>query len=245
MPKDFGTPGPRAIYPDACTSRSLSSVSAESERLFWRLISQADDQGRLEGDVLVLRSLCVPLLAKATTALVERWLGELVANKLILRYEIEDLELVQLVTWWRWQAGMRRAYASRWPAPEGWSDVVFGHGGDSPKTYRDAVGLPVGARKLPAASPQPAGILPAPSPHVAGLAHAGLPAPAPAGAQPLPVPSAGASAIETTPQPPASGGRRTRARDLAPMRSTTRYDDLLERDDDVPWAEPAAEQVPA
>jgi hypothetical protein len=230
MPKDFGTPGPRAIYPDACTSRSLSSLSAESERLFWRLISQADDQGRLEGDVLVLRSLCVPLLAKATTAVVERWLAELVANKLILRYQDADAEHVQLVTWWRWQAGMRRAYASRWPAPEGWSDVVFGHGGNSPKTYRDAVGLPVGARNLPAPSPQPAGSLPADSPQGAGKL------PAPSRAQPLPVPSAGAT---TTPQPPASGGRRTRARDLGPMRSPTRYDDLLERDDELPWLEGA------
>jgi hypothetical protein len=36
---------------------------------------------------------------------------------------------------------------------------------------------------------------------------------------------------ESTPQPPASGGRRTRARDLGPMRSPTRYNDLLESDD--------------
>ncbi len=223
MPKDFGTPGPRAIYPDACTSRSLSGVSADAERLFWRIISQADDQGRLEGDALVLRSLCVPLLAKATTAHVERWLDELVASKLIQRYEVEALHLVQIVTWWRWQAGMRRAYASRWPAPEGWSDVVFGHGGDSPKTYRDAVGLPAGARKLPAASPQVAGNLPADCPQVAGSAPAGLRAPAPAGAQPLPVPSAGASAVETTPQPPASGGRRPRTRDLGPIRPPGGY----------------------
>lgn len=51
---------------------------------------------------------------------------------------------------------------------------------------------------------------------------------APAGGRPDPTDS------ESTPQPPASGGRRTRARDLGPMRSPTRYDDLLERDDPVP-----------
>jgi hypothetical protein len=251
MPKEYGTPGPRAIYPDACTSRSLSSVGPEAERLFWRLISQADDQGRLEGDTLVIRSLCVPLLAKATTAHVERWLAELVAARLVVRYQVDSAELVQIVTWWRWQAGMRRAYASRWPAPEGWQDAVFGHGGDSPKTYREAAGLPSGARKwtpaepdeLPAASGQSAGTLRATSGQLAGnlpaasgqsadLAHAPLRAHEPAGAQPLPVPSAGASARDTTPQPPASGGRRTRARDLGPMRSPTRYDELLEGDDD-------------
>lgn len=51
---------------------------------------------------------------------------------------------------------------------------------------------------------------------------------------------------DTTPQPPARGGRRTRARDLGPMRSPTRYDDLLERDDE-PWLDPQerAAEVPA
>lgn len=253
MPKEYGTPGPRAIYPDACTSRSLSSVGPEAERLFWRLISQADDQGRLEGDALVIRSLCVPLLAKASTALVERWLRELVNAQLVVTYQHDGADLVQIVTWWRWQAGMRRAYASKWPAPEGWHDVVFGHGGDGPKTYRDAVGLPIAARSLPAASPQPAGTLPASSPQGAGELPAPPRAPLrahePAGAQPLPVPSAGASAMDTTPQPPASGGRRTRARDLGPMRSPTRYDELLVSDDtpaeDVPWLAPRTDEVPA
>jgi hypothetical protein len=45
-------------------------------------------------------------------------------------------------------------------------------------------------------------------------------------------PSPSESDSYTTPQPPASGGRRTRARDLGPMRSPTRYDELLEGDDD-------------
>jgi hypothetical protein len=57
-----------------------------------------------------------------------------------------------------------------------------------------------------------------------GVGHASI-ARAPAAARPDPTESI------TTPQPPASGGRRTRARDLGPMRSPTRYDELLESDD--------------
>lgn len=225
MPKEYGTPGPRAIYPDACTSRSLASCSAEAERLFWRLLSQADDQGRLEGDVLVLRSLCVPLLSKATTAAVERWLGELVGAKLIARYQAGEADFVQVVTWWRWQAGMRRAYASRWPAMEGWLDPVFGHGDGGPKTYREALGLLKGARSLPAPCAQPAGSVPADSPQLAGTvpaSRAGLGA----GAQPLPVPSAGAS---IPPNPPARGARRRT--NGSTLRSPTNYDDLLQGDE--------------
>ena len=220
MPKAYGTPGPRAIYPDACTSRSLSSVTAEAERLFWRIISQADDQGRLEGDVLVLRSLCVPLLARATTAVVERWLGELVAQRLISRYHQGDSDLVQVVTWWRWQAGMRRAYPSKWPAAEGWTDAVFGLGDGGPKTYREAAGLDKGARTLPAPSPQPAGNLPADSPQDAGTL------PAPSRAQPLPVPSAGAGAGATGLTRPSTGGGARADRPVDPDPADP---------DSVPW----------
>lgn len=43
-------------------------------------------------------------------------------------------------------------------------------------------------------------------------------------------------AVATPPSPPRDrGGRRTRSRDLGPMRSPTRYDAGLESDDDVPW----------
>jgi hypothetical protein len=62
------------------------------------------------------------------------------------------------------------------------------------------------------------------------VGHASI-ARAPGGARPGP----SYTDSTTTPQPPASGGRRTRARDLGPMRSPTDYDEGLERDD-LPWA---------
>jgi hypothetical protein len=210
MPKAYGTPGPRAIYPDICTSRTMAAVSVRAQLLFDRLIAQADDQGRIEGDATIVKAICVPLVADFTLRTTEAALVELVRADLVLRYKAERNDLIQLVTWWRWQAGMRRAYPSRYPAPPEWNDVVFGLGDDTPKTYRDAVGLIKGARKLPAELPAE---LPAVSPQAAGnlptLAGARLPAPA----QPLPVPSAGAGAGAGaySPQPPASGGRPSRA----------------------------------
>jgi hypothetical protein len=165
MPKQFGTPGPRAIYPDICTSRTIAAVSIRAQLLFDRLIAQADDQGRVEGDASIVKAICVPLIAEFTARTVETSLQELVGRTLIVRYKADGHDLIQIVTWWRWQAGMRRAYPSRYPPPAEWNDVIFGLGDDTPKTYRDAVGLLKGARKLPADlpadSPQPARKLPA------------------------------------------------------------------------------------
>lgn len=136
MPKEFATPGPRAVYPEICTSRSIASVSLEAQLLFDRLISQADDQGRLEGDAMVIKALCVPLIAKLTVKAVDKALDELVGQGVITRYQAGGHVLVQIVTWWRWQQSQRRAYPSRWPAPDGWDDPVYGHGEGSAASYK-------------------------------------------------------------------------------------------------------------
>lgn len=185
MPKAFGTPGPRAIYPDVATSRSLAGCSIEAQLLFDRLLALADDQGRLEGDSVVIKAICVPLVAAMTPRRVEAALAELAAARLILRYALPLYPaLVQLVTWWRWQAGQRRAYPSKWPTPPGWDDAVYGHGAGGPKTYREAAGIDAYARELPFSDQQPA-----------DLNSAGIPPSRARRAQPLPVPSAGAGAV--------------------------------------------------
>src|SRR5678815_331532 len=103
MPKEYGTPGPRAIYPDICTSRSIAACSLEAQLLFDRLVSQADDQGRIEGDIAILKTVCVPLVERITTRNLGRFLGELEAEELIFRYQHGRSSLTQLPTWWRWQ----------------------------------------------------------------------------------------------------------------------------------------------
>lgn len=206
MPKEYGTPGPRAIYPDICTSRSVAACSVEAQLLFDRLLAQADDQGRVEGNVAILKSICVPLVEKITTRNLNRLLGELEAEELIFRYEAGRSSLTQIPTWWRWQQGMRRAYPSRWPAPEGWTDAVYGHGEGSQATYKTWLSAaPSGAAPHNAAFRGNPG-------HNAALtrAHAGAPPAAPAGAE------AGASTVPDSPQPPASGGRPSRSNGTSP-----------------------------
>lgn len=125
MVKQFGGPGPRQLFPAACTSESLARCSVEAQLLFDRLIVQADDQGRCVGAPQIVRGLCMPLVEAMTTAGVERCLGELSAAGMIELYATpKGQQLIQLLGWWTWQGSPRRIYPSRWPAPPGWQDRV-------------------------------------------------------------------------------------------------------------------------
>lgn len=118
----------RAVYPSAATSLSLARCSVEAQLLFTRLIAAADDQGRLQGDPMLVKSQCCPLIARANAKTVDRWLGELATNEMILRYEAHGQSLIQVTNWWPYQGWLRHLRASRWPAPPGVEDREKGHG---------------------------------------------------------------------------------------------------------------------
>jgi hypothetical protein len=119
--KQFGTPGPRAIHPSMADSETLAECSVLAQLLFDRLITQADDQGRLKGSARHVRATCVPLLDDVTTADVDSALEELAKVGAILRYQLDGQPFVQIAGWWEYQQ-MRFTWPSRLPAPEGWQD---------------------------------------------------------------------------------------------------------------------------
>src|SRR3990167_7472442 len=124
MPKEYGTVGPRSIYPEMCDSRSLARCGLAANALWPRLIAQADDQGRLHGDARDLAGVCFPKMPKAHRH-VESALTELAEHACILRYEIDGEPYIQLLEWWQYQGHQRRAYPSRHPAPNDWQDRVY------------------------------------------------------------------------------------------------------------------------
>lgn len=68
----------RIIHEKATASPTLDALSAEAERLFWRLTTQADDYGRFDGDPRVMASRCFPLRAsQLKPSRVEAWRDEL------------------------------------------------------------------------------------------------------------------------------------------------------------------------
>lgn len=149
MPKEYSTPGPRAVYPEMCASRSLGACGLVANVLWPRLISIADDQGRIAGDATDVLSVALANMRRRVKHRdVEIALEELARAHQIRLYEVADEPYIQIVSWWSWQHGQRRAYPSRHPAPPGWDDYVYGYG-DHPATFREAGGFPQRARKLP------------------------------------------------------------------------------------------------
>ncbi|HEV8488978.1 MAG TPA: hypothetical protein VGQ58_04235 [Candidatus Limnocylindrales bacterium] len=127
MPKQYGTPGPRALYPDTCTSPSLAACDPLAQLLFDRLLVLADDQGRVQLDPFWVKANAFPLVSEATPRRIASWIGQLSKHELLIVYTAGRTELGQFVTWWKRQSGQRRAYPSRWPAPPGWDqDRTYG-----------------------------------------------------------------------------------------------------------------------
>jgi len=140
MTKQFSTPGPRAIHPELCDSPSMGRCGLLANLLFPRLVAQADDQGRLAGGAAGVLVQCLPrLLRLVSVDQVGEALDELAEAGMLERYEHRGDELIQLTRWWHWQAGQRRAFPSRWPAPRGWQDLVYGNAQGEAASFEQAV----------------------------------------------------------------------------------------------------------
>lgn len=106
----------RIIKETVCTSDTLASVSAEAERLWWRIVAQADDFGRFDARPETIRGQCLTaMLDKVTNGQVRCWLEELRASGLVHLYTCDGKPYLQIATWDKHQK--RRAKFSKYPAP--------------------------------------------------------------------------------------------------------------------------------
>ena len=118
---------PRRVPPEFCTDELLEACSLLATLLLYRLISQADDQGRLPGHPKYIRAICFGMRPEITERKVALALDELVRAGFVLRYDLTNRVFLQIDRWFDLQGkwGQRRTYASRYPAPPGWpSDWV-------------------------------------------------------------------------------------------------------------------------
>jgi len=148
--KQYGTTGPRGLYPDICDSRSLSRCSVLANALWPRIIVQADDQGRLHGDATDIRGICFPKMPRVTVKAVGEALAELIGVGSLLSYEAAGEPYLQIRDWWQYQSYQRRAFPSRHPSPDGWTDLVYGLEG-RPGTYTQAAAAERGGAQRTAA----------------------------------------------------------------------------------------------
>ena len=103
----------RMIRDSARTSPTLAALSAEGERMFWRLTLVADDHGCFDADPRVLLALCFPLFVdKFTVASVRRWRDELVTQGTIILYTAAGRHYGYFPCWEKYQRvyGLKRKF---------------------------------------------------------------------------------------------------------------------------------------
>lgn len=125
MPREIARK-PRFIYPQVATSLTLTKLSPLGELLFWRILPQADDQGRLPGDPKLIKAIACPLRKEFTEDNIPLFLSELENAELIIRYSNSTDQYIQIAKWWEYQSSMRRIFPSRYPPPKGWKDIIKG-----------------------------------------------------------------------------------------------------------------------
>ena len=130
---------PRRVPPEFCTDDLLEECSLLAALTLYRIISQADDQGRLPGSPKHIRALCFGMRPRVTVGQVAGAIDELVQAAFLLRYESNGRTLLQVDRWLDLQGKWgRHSYASRYPAPAGWSaDWVSKGSSDASELHAD------------------------------------------------------------------------------------------------------------
>lgn len=116
---------PNRIIRESCrTSPSLDKLSAEAERLFWRLTTVADDFGRFESDPRILLAQCFPLgVERFKASQVREWYRELETCELVKTYASTGKQYGYFITWDKYQA--RRAKNPKYPSPDNLCDLML------------------------------------------------------------------------------------------------------------------------
>lgn len=105
----------RIIKESICTNEQIDQLTPFEETFFYRLIVNADDYGRMDGRIAVLRSRLFPLKTIRDDQ-IEKALHSLATVELVYRYNVHGKPFVSLLGWERNQS--IRAKKSRFPAPE-------------------------------------------------------------------------------------------------------------------------------
>lgn len=87
---------PNRILRDWTDSDKFDGISPEAERLFVRLLMKADDYGRFHAEARRVKAACFPLILNLRPTDIDGWLLELAERRLILRYRVEDRDLLAI-----------------------------------------------------------------------------------------------------------------------------------------------------
>ena len=105
----------RIIKESICTSDNLDQLSAFHETMFYRLLVNCDDYGRMDARPKILAAKLFPL-KDIRTSQIEEGLRALTSAELVIIYEVDGKPFLQMKTWERHQ--QIRAKKSKYPSPE-------------------------------------------------------------------------------------------------------------------------------
>lgn len=89
----------RLLKEGICTSDAINLLSSDGEVLFYRLLVVADDYGRMDGRVQIIKSQCFPLKDSFTTEKISLLLEELRQANLIAFYKSENKLFFYIKKW--------------------------------------------------------------------------------------------------------------------------------------------------
>ncbi len=108
---------PTRFIKESCrSSKNLDAVTDFEERLFWRLLTTADDFGRFLADPELVRSACFPRRDRLPIQKLVDALAGLTRHHLIILYSVKDRQYGQFCTFNEHQ-GKPRSRKSKYPAP--------------------------------------------------------------------------------------------------------------------------------
>ncbi|MGD1118067.1 MAG: hypothetical protein ABR886_01095 [Dehalococcoidales bacterium] len=114
----------RLLYSTISSSERVSELGAAGALIYTWLLTHCDDQGRYAGSAKKVKAEVVPLIDDIVSKDIETALVAMEENKLIIRYNDDKTQLIQIADWWEFQSGLRFTSASRYPTPEGWKDRI-------------------------------------------------------------------------------------------------------------------------
>jgi hypothetical protein len=108
---------PNRIIRESCrTSVSLAQLSHGAERMWWRLLTCADDFGRFQADITLLHAACFPRqLLTIHQADVRAWLEELIKQDMVRLYQHSGSEYGYFINWDK--HNKKRAKYPKYPDP--------------------------------------------------------------------------------------------------------------------------------
>ena len=90
------------------------------------IVRCADDQGRIQDNPILIKSQIYPA-ADYPAETVNDAINTFASAGKVMRYEVGGKKMIQIINWWKHQTPSWAA-ASKYPAPNGWTDRVKVHG---------------------------------------------------------------------------------------------------------------------